>query len=601
MSSHAAPASRYARALLTALIAGGVRDAIICPGSRSQALAFAAAEAERAGAVRLHIRIDERSAGFLAIGIARESGMPAPVIVTSGSAVGNLLPAVLEAHAARVPMLLLTADRPAEMRGTRANQTTRQAGLFAEFARLSLDIDVDEALHAAQADVTAPAAHEPSTVAARALACSLGSYGADPAGAVHLNLQFREPLASFSEPFVGAETQLAQIQPDRPLLVAFGRGYHTHLPARETPLQSQAPSQLTVRPEHVYTHKDALRTVVIAGAGAGEEAVAFALAAGLPLLAEVVSGSRYGSHAITHYAELLADETLGGRVQRAIVFGHPTLTRQVPALLARSDVEVIVIDPHQGAQIEHYDPAAHSRVVIHADVDREYSAEYMKQWLQAWRAADQQLAERASEAAEAAGGLRLAIDREQLVQSVWAACSGTDRLVLAASRLVRVLDRSAEPRRIAVHANRGLAGIDGTVATAYGIALAAEDSRSEFLRDKESYADAGITRLLIGDLALLHDAGSLLLPVAREEVLPRIQIIVGNDGGGTIFDTLEAAQRAPSEVFERVMYTPQSLGLAKLAAAYGWSYAKVVNRTQLDAALRAPLPIPHILEVPLAR
>ena len=138
-------ASRYATELLGAFIRHGVRDVVVCPGSRSQALALAAAHAEAVGAIRLHVRLDERSAGFFALGIARETGLAVPVIVTSGSAVANLLPAALEAHESRVPLLLLTADRPASLRGTRSNQTTRQAGLFADCARLALDIDVDEA------------------------------------------------------------------------------------------------------------------------------------------------------------------------------------------------------------------------------------------------------------------------------------------------------------------------------------------------------------------------------------------------------------------------------------------------------------------------
>ena len=140
MTARPSAATVFAVELLGELIRRGVRDVVVCPGSRSQALALAAAAAERADAIRLHVRVDERSAGFFALGVARETGVPAPVVVTSGTAVANLAPAVLEAHEARVPMLVLTADRPDELRGIRSNQTTRQLGLLGSGLRLALDV-----------------------------------------------------------------------------------------------------------------------------------------------------------------------------------------------------------------------------------------------------------------------------------------------------------------------------------------------------------------------------------------------------------------------------------------------------------------------------
>lgn len=592
MNDSAPPSSRYAGALIGALIAAGVRDVVVCPGSRSQALALAAAEAERQGLVRLHVRLDERSAGFFALGVARETGVPAPVVVTSGSAVANLLPAALEAHEARVPMLLLTADRPASLRGTRSNQTTRQAGLFDGLARLALDIDVDEAMAVSQGY---PSVHDPVAVAARAVELARGTRGAGPAGPVQVNLQFREPLSGGGPavvvPRAGADERSAR--PGGAEHQASGHEAYLH---------------------EAYLHEDDALTVVIAGEGAGPEAEAFAREAGLPLLAEVVSGARFGREAIAAYATLLDDPAVGGLVERAVVFGHPTLTRQIPALLRRDDVDAIVVDPYAGEGVDHYDPSGTARVVRSASVAASYEPRSMRRWLGAWVVADRELREGRStvhapdlEAARENGykernayaraevaALREPVGRELLVESVWRATWPHDRLMLAASRLVRVLDALAAPRRVEVRSNRGLAGIDGTIATALGIAAASQFGEQP---------SAGVTRVLIGDLALLHDAGSLLLPdtVPGGEVRPRIQLFVGNDGGGTIFDTLEAAGTAPAEAFDRVMYTPQRADLAALARAYGWEYRRVATRGELDRLLTEPVPGPQLIEIPLAR
>ena len=177
-----------------------------------------------------------------------------------------------------------------------------------------------------------------------------------------------------------------------------------------------------------------------------------------------------------------------------------------------------------------------------------------------------------------------------LVQAVWRTTWPHDRLVFGASRLIRIADSLVTGKKITVHANRGLAGIDGTIATAFGIALA---SQSAF-----SSAAAGTTRVLLGDLTALHDVGALLIGVG--EASPRIQVIVGNDGGGTIFDDLEVAASAPQSAFDRVLYTPHTVDLRSLAAAYGWNYRLATNRGELDEALAAT-DAPTLIEVPLSR
>lgn len=585
MSAQPAPSTQYAVGLLAELIAQGVRDVVVCPGSRSQALALAAAEAERVGAMRLHVRVDERSAAYFALGIARETGMPAAVVVTSGTAVANLTPAGFEAHEGRVPLLLLTADRPHEMRGTRSNQTTRQAHLLADKARLSLDIDVNDALGTA------------ASTAAQAVAAALGSFGGEPAGPVQLNLQFREPLS-------GDLTDAAEL-----LVAAAARAseHSAHVGSvLSTPVNEAHDAPLT------YQHDGDALTVVIAGEGAGPEAEQFAVDAGLPLLAEVVSGSRFGPHAITGYATLISDPQVGMLTERAVVFGHPTLTRQVTQLLRRDDVDVIVVDPHAGANVDHFDPIGDARVVTSASVIASYNPKSMRRWLGAWVSADRTLRaersqvhepdlalaraegykERNTYAQAELAAMREPVGRELLVDSVWRATWPHDRLVVAASRLVRVLDALAVPRKAEVRSLRGLSGIDGTVSFALGVAT------SQQLHDDPARA-AGVTRVLLGDLALLHDAGSLL--ITPNEWHPRIQLFVANDGGGSIFDHLEVADSAERTAFDRVMFTPQQVQVEQLALAYGWQYRNTQTRAELETLLTEQVIGPQIIEVNIAR
>lgn len=655
------PASVFATELLAELVARGVRDVVLCPGSRSQALALAAAQAERAEAIRLHVRLDERSAAFFALGVARETRVPAPVIVTSGTAVANLLPAALEAHEGRVPLMLITADRPGELRGVRSNQTTCQAGLFGAVARLAVDVPAPareergslksepdrapgEPVAGASDDLSSGLTGRESAtaLAAAALAAAIGSRGEEPAGPVHLNLAFREPLSGVEEGEAGAVVErfaaARRAADERRLSAAIASGTaagdHAHEcgsggsgvcergvceggadgggvdGADGSGANGRSADEGGTYERGVYQHRGDALAVVVAGAGAGPEAEAFAHEAGLPLLAEAVSGSRFGREAITAYAALIEDPAVGGLVEQAIVFGHPTLSRQVPALLQREDVEVVVIDPYRG--IDHYNPGRRAVVASAARVAPEHDSRALRRWLGAWVVPDRDLRMQRStvhepdlDAARATGykernayaraevaSMREPVTRELLVESAWRASWPHDRLVVAASRLVRVLDGIASPRRVEVHANRGLAGIDGTVATALGIAAASQVH-------EEATLAAGVTRVLIGDLALLHDAGSLLLPELEER--PRIQLLVGNDGGGTIFDGLEVAETADGAAFDRVMYTPARVGLAQLAAAYGWEYQRVETRVELERLFTVPVASPALVEIPLAR
>ncbi|MCU1473488.1 2-succinyl-5-enolpyruvyl-6-hydroxy-3-cyclohexene-1-carboxylic-acid synthase [Amnibacterium sp.] len=546
------PAGRAAAALLGALVGAGLTDVVVSPGSRSQALALAAAGLERAGALRLHVRIDERVGAFTALGLGIETGRPAAVVVTSGTAVAELHPAVLEAHHAGVPMLLLTADRPAELRGTGSNQTTVQPGMFAAAVR-------------AEWDLAAPEGDDDVTRAA-ALAAEAWRAAVDGRGPVHLNLAYREPLSG--DP--GAEPPPPPAARPRP------------------PIEP-----LVLEPGR--------RTVVIAGDKAGEGAEAFARALNAPLLAEVSSGARFGPNLVVAYRELLDDADFGGRIERVVVLGHPTLSRQVPRLLARDGLDVVLVGPPGG---DWFDPTR-GRARRTADVAAS-APDPDRSWTGRWVGASRAILDRTDDvpyigdpAATGAkerraltqaelAAVRAPITRRFLVDAVWRATWPHDRLVLGASRLIRVADGAVPGKRIRVIANRGLAGIDGTISTALGVAAGIDPA-----------VRAGTVRVLLGDLALLHDAGALLR--TPDEPAPRVQVLVGNDGGGTLFDSLEVAGTADPAAFDRVLLTPRPVELEALAAAYGWAYQRVTTRGDLDRALTAPPRGPSLLEVPLPR
>lgn len=544
------PATAVAVALLDEFARLGLRDVVLSPGSRSQALALAAAEYERAGLLRLHVRIDERVAGFLALGLAVSTGLPVAVIMTSGTAVANLHPAVLEAHHAGVPLLILSADRPEELRGIGSNQTTQQWGIYGDAVKFSRDIP---------APVGKPG--EAKAAAGIAREAWAAAFGVRPQPA-HLNLAFTEPLSSVTSLPEDAGDWSAE--PDEPI--------------------GPRPASIAAVPG----------TVVVAGAGAGARAEEVAREVGAPLLAEVSSGAHFGPNLVVAYRELLNTGNFGDRVARVIVFGHPTLSREIPALIQRPGVETIVV---RSSAAEDYNPGHAVQqfvdaVQVSGPVD-DSPAE--RSWLGRWVAASRALLEPETEPAAADLGnadfarrelaaVRQPVDRRMLVEAVWKATWPHDRLVLGASRIIRVADTYVPGKKIFVHSNRGLAGIDGTISTGVGIALGSESD--------------GTTRVLLGDLAALHDAGGMLFGVG--ETRPRIQVIVGNDGGGTIFDTLEVAASAPQDALDRVLLTPQVVDFASLAAAYGWDYLRATNRGELDQALTASAG-PTLIEVPLER
>jgi 2-succinyl-5-enolpyruvyl-6-hydroxy-3-cyclohexene-1-carboxylate synthase len=477
-----------------------------------------------------------------------------------------------------------------------------QPGIFAGALRFERDVAAPEGEHG-EVDAIARLARD-------AVAAALGrDAGGEPVshpgpGPVHLNLQYREPLSAVITLDVPPQRLDFETRSAPPGVSQSARAY----PPGGAPIDPGP------------------RTVVVAGAGAGPVAEEFAREGGWPLFAEVTSGAHFGPNLVVAYRELLREPGFGDQVERVVVFGHPTLSREVPALVQRDDVEAIAVAP---TGIEWFNPGRRVRRferAVHA-VRHEPSADE-RAWVGGWVHASRSLvAAGLPEAASVRSGVddtghvsdfaahreymraqlaavRAPVTRRMLVDAVWAATWPHDRLVFGASRLIRDADRAVPGRRITVHANRGLAGIDGTVATSLGIAIASQfaapgEEPSTDAAPPATSARAGVTRALVGDLTLLHDVGSLLLGAG--EPRPRIQLIVGNDGGGTVFDALEVAGTAPPEAFDRVQFTPQHVDFAALAAAYGWGYARATTRGELDEALTGRIDGTQLVEVPLPR
>jgi 2-succinyl-5-enolpyruvyl-6-hydroxy-3-cyclohexene-1-carboxylate synthase len=289
-----------------------------------------------------------------------------------------------------------------------------------------------------------------------------------------------------------------------------------------------------------------------------------------------------------------------------LVFGVPTLTREVPALIQRDGVETIVVTTGES---ETYNPGRRVKHVVNGvTLGAEYDRGQAHDWLGEWVVRDRELTamnttvhepnleaarepgykERSAYAKAEVAAKREPVTRAMLAEAIWRATWPHDRLVLGASRLIRVLDSVAQPRNIRVISNRGLAGIDGTISTAAGVAVASQ-----------AEGEAGATRALLGDITALHDVGGLFWGAGEGQ--PRLQLFVGNDGGGAIFDALEVAATTEPAAFDRVMFTPQQVSFEHLAAAYGWGYQRVTNRGELDAVLTAPVVGLSIIEVTLQR
>lgn len=546
------PAMADARSLVAALLAEGVREVVLCPGSRSAPLAEALADAADAGHLRLRVVLDERSAGFIALGAARAHALNghsrcAAVVTTSGTAVSNLHPAVSEADAAGIPLLVISADRPHELVGTGASQTTEQTGLFVPALRLGVDLPADLAADLGGCAADAAIAGQ----VRRAVAAATGTLSRDP-GPVQINARFRPPLTaedSVEDAVEGA------------------------VPAAPAPSSSSAAT--TVRAAVLagapaagagqpVGHRSSAqgRGIVVAGdtAHPAVGSLARSLAEHLhwPLLAEPTSQARSGPQALSRYAELLgtpAGHALAQQAEHLLILGHPSLSRSITALLGCEDLDITVLTerarwpdvsglarrvvPIDGPDHEPDDSPHAARLAARLGLKRADAS-----WTDSWRRAVADLLEP-----------DCSCGAEAVAQAVWEAslAPGAPTLLVGSSMTVRRLDRLAQPGAAAPRAvaNRGLAGIDGTIATGIGLWMASGEP----------------VRAVMGDLAFLHDAMSLNRGVREEEA--DLQVIVVDDGGGAIFSHLEYAHTMPSGRFERLFTTAQRADIAALAAALG--------------------------------
>ena len=512
-----ADATLCARVIISELISHGVHELVLAPGSRSAPLAYEAYEADRIGLLRLHVRIDERGAGFLALGLAKASGAPVAVLTTSGTAVANLHPAVLEAWHSHVPLIMISASRPRSLVNTGANQTTDQDHLFGRHVRG----------FAALSDL----APDPATwrfETARLILAATGLRSRLP-GPVQLNVELSDPLVptGFDRP------------PTRPDLRVSGAA-------------PSAPVELPAGPQ----------TVIIAGddePDRGAEMAEIAAAAQIPLVAEPSSNARSGPAAMAAGRLLLAS-SLAEEIERVVVVGHPTLSRPVSRLLARTDVELVVVS----AYADWIDPGRTASVI--GDAVRFVGA-VQNDWLARWQSAD---AELRGELDRLLAGLTY-LSGPALAARLLGGLTSGDRLFVGSSSPVRDLDLapiSADPP--VVYANRGLAGIDGAISTAIGIGLASERP----------------THALLGDLTALHDLTGLALPDG--EPRPDLRLVIANDIGGSIFATLEPGLPAHSAAYERLFGTPARVDFARLAEGLGCGYAEVSEAEELSTILATP-------------
>lgn len=544
------PSTAFATVLVDELIRCGLTEAVLAPGSRSAPLAMAlhAAATSAGSQLRLHVRIDERSAAFLALGLAKASGRPVAMVCTSGTAAAHFHAAVIEADEAGVPLLVLTADRPPELRGTGANQTIDQLKLYGSAVRWFCEAGVPE--------------RRPGQVAYwRSLACRAWamSSGNAPGGAgpVHLNLPFRDPLVpGLADPADGTDADWCEPLDGRP-----GGAPWTELRTRP---QAAGPEAGVPVLDLDWTQ----RGLVVAGDGTADPAHLAGLAAeaGWPILAEPSSGARTGQAALTCYQYLLDNEEFLRRHRPDVIVsaGRPGLSRGQLGLLRRAAGRHIVLMQGPGRWS---DPARTATDVagsvrLHGGPAEAASSA----WLASWQSADAAAAAAAARVLRGHGGLS-----EVLIAGEVAAGLPADGLLWVSSSLpVRDLDRQMVPRPgLRVLASRGASGIDGIVSSAIGAALA------------HQAAGGGPAAALIGDLALLHDAPGLFL--GPLEVRPDLCLITINNDGGAIFATLEQAAFPAS--FERIFGTPHGADLAALAASAGIGYTLLTDAQALPGVL----------------
>lgn len=570
------PATLLARAVVAALVEAGVKRVVISPGSRNAPLTYALADAAQAGYLQLRVVVDERSAAFVALGASRSDWLheglarPAVAVMTSGSAVANAHPAVVEADAAGVPLIILSADRPHALVNTGASQTTVQTGIFGAATRYQADLGDTSAGGAVANQVR------------RAVAAASGRLSLDP-GPVHLNVHLAPPLAP------AAPWQVPHLEPK------------THWLRARKPLEEQL-NGVTVSQVGCQLGLDpSRRGVIVVGdnddAALAHFAAALAHAWDWPLLAEPTSLVRTNANAVAAYSALLAggDGSVGGdgaqlsqEIEQLLVIGHPTLTRPISALLARADIYQVVLTNRarwsdvsgQAAYVTTLEQALSSLNTPGGGADADASGDasasadagasagvgknaplplWLRRWLQAGQ--HQLNATSVTKAAQMALTTWQATSQYEFHNQLTAIHSdgleNSVTLMAASSMTISYLDaglpagKQLKKMPGPVVANRGLAGIDGTISTAVGLA----------------WASGQPVRVIIGDLAAAHDLTGLVKAVTETEV--DLQVIVLDDHGGKIFSGLEYGASELSNYFPRFFTTAQQVDFAQAAAAFG--------------------------------
>lgn len=532
------------QAIVDELARCGMRHAVTCPGSRNAPIALTLAADERIAATSV---LDERSAGFMALGMAKATGRPVAITCTSGTAAANLLPAVVEAREARVPLIVLTADRPPELRDVGAGQAIDQLKLFGSAAKWFVEVGNGE-----------PGPEWATHM--RALACRAWSTaGGGRPGPVHLNLPLREPLAPVREE-LDAEAWQGRLD---------GRPWVDARAGRPAPAGADV-AALADRAAGTP------RGAIVCGelsADVTEPVTRLAAATGWPILAEPTSGLRCGghdrSHVIAHYDALLRSERFAAAQRPDLVLRIGDTPTSKPLRAWLSGVVQVVVDPaaawHEPTRSAETLLQAHPDVVCTAVAERlrQQSSDVDARWLDAWRRADETAAEEILKAAEpleprAYGAIEPVLPDGAIV---W----------VSSSMPIRDVETCfpQSTRDIRFLANRGANGIDGVVSSAAGAAL----------------ASGSPTWLLIGELALLHDVGGL---IAAARAGAELRIVCVNNGGGGIFDFLPVAVHADAELYERHVATPADVDLSAVAALAGLEHRTAATADEIAAAAAEP-------------
>ncbi|CAM2877345.1 2-succinyl-5-enolpyruvyl-6-hydroxy-3-cyclohexene-1-carboxylic-acid synthase [Saccharomonospora xinjiangensis] len=546
------PSTAQARVLVDELVRNTVSHVVLSPGSRNAPLSFALHDAAAEGRLSLHVRIDERSAAFLALGIAARTGRPVAVVCTSGTAAANFHPAVLEADRAGVPLIVLTADRPPELRAAGANQVIDQRNLYGGAVRYFDELAVAE--------------RKPGQNAYwRSQICRAwnAAYGEWRCGPVHLNIPFREPLV----PDVSGTSGTGDTRG------ADGTDWPESLEGRPQGARWTELPDFGALPSFVVP--SARHGLVIACDAGVRAAAEWAELHGWPVIAETGGLGLGGTTAIAGGVWLLGlDEFVEEhKPEQVLCIGRPTVFRQVQRVLSDPDVEVLLVRPDSD-----WPAPAHNVRQVGQWFD-EPAKPADPDWLLRWRRAD---------------AAATAAVRDTLAAQPWpSGLSVAGELVESLPEDSLLVVGSSNPARdvalvggcrpdVLVHRNRGVAGIDGTLSTALGAAL---------VHSGPSYA-------FVGDLTFLHDINGLL--TGPQEQRPDLTIVVLNDDGGGIFSLLEQGEDQHESSFERIFGTPHGADLAALCAGYRVPHTAVESRTALREALR-PSPGLRVVEVRVDR